>query len=117
MKEDVKLIAKICHEANKVYCESIGDTSQVEWKDAPEWQKESAVNGVKYHLDNPDSRSEDSHNSWMKEKIDNGWVYGEVKDPEAKTHPCIVPFYILSKEQQFKDILFTTIVKTFANHL
>jgi len=109
---NVEEIAKVCHEANKVYCESIGDMSQVSWEDAPEWQKESACNGVIYHIENPNSKPEDSHNSWMKEKIDNGWVYGEVKDPDKKTHHCIVPFNELPKEQQFKDILFTTIVKS-----
>jgi hypothetical protein len=48
----------------------------------------------------------------MAEKVAAGWVYGEVKDPDAKppTHPCIVPFEELPPEQQFKDVLFKTIV-------
>lgn len=28
----------------------------------------------------------------MANKIADGWKYGEAKDPEAKTHPCLVPF-------------------------
>jgi len=27
-------IAKVCHEANRAYCESIGDNSQLSWEDA-----------------------------------------------------------------------------------
>jgi len=50
------------------------------------------------------------HNSWMKEKIDTGWVYGKTKDAEAKTHPCIVPFEELPEFQQKKDGLFCAIV-------
>ena len=66
-------IAKITHEINKAYCESIGDTSQTEWENAPEWQKLSAVNGVQFHLSNPDANPELSHDNWLNEKIKDGW--------------------------------------------
>jgi hypothetical protein len=46
----------------------------------------------------------------MKQKVDEGWVYGAVKDPEAKTHPCIVPFDQLPREQQAKDFIFRAVV-------
>lgn len=105
-------IAKLCHEVNKAYCESIGDDSQPSWKDAPKWQRESAENGVKFHLANPDSTPEKSHENWYKEKEVNGWEYGEKKDIEKKLHPCMVPYSELPKEQQFKDKLFVTIVET-----
>lgn len=36
--------------------------------------------------------------------------YGQVKDANAKTHPCLVPFDQLPRDQQFKDRLFRTIV-------
>jgi hypothetical protein len=106
-------IAKVCHNVNKAYCESIGDNSQPLWKDAPDWQKESAVNGVKFHTENPNSKPSDSHENWMKEKIEQSWVYGKVKDPEKKTHPCIVPYNELPKEQQTKDALFIAVVRSF----
>ena len=43
-------IASICHEANRAYCLSIGDESQPEWATAPDWQRVSAINGVRFHL-------------------------------------------------------------------
>lgn len=104
-----KAVAKVCHEVNKAYCESLGDMSQVEWDHAPEWQKDSALQGVKFHLSG-DYGPEASHESWMKQKVNEGWVYGEVKDPEVKTHPCIVPFDQLPKEQQAKDFIFRQVV-------
>lgn len=110
MTVEVTTIAKICHEVNKAWCEYQNDFSQTDWESAPEWQRESAVNGVIFHLKNPDAGDSASHDSWMKEKVDSDWVYGDVKDPEAKTHPCIVPFDQLPKEQQFKDRLFRTVV-------
>lgn len=103
-------IARICHEANESLCVTQNDLSQSSWDDAPDWQRQSAINGVKFHINNPDASPAASHNSWLREKLDNGWVYGEVKDIEAKTHPCIQDYEDLPKEQQAKDHLFRAIV-------
>ena len=46
----------------------------------------------------------------MKDKVDAGWVYGEEKDEEKKTHPCLMRFEQLSEFQQKKDKLFCDIV-------
>lgn len=106
----VAAIAMICHEANAAYCRSLGDDSQKPWADAPEWQKASMINGVEFHLANPDAGDSASHDNWLKMKAEQGWVYGEVKDEEKKTHPCIVPFDQLPPAQQFKDTLVRTII-------
>lgn len=106
----VEQIAKVCHEANKSYCEGIGDNMQKHWDESEEWQRSSAIKGVQFKMDNPDAPDSAQHDSWMKEKVDAGWVYGEVKDAAAKTHPCIVPFEQLPEEQQKKDKLFVAIV-------
>ena len=109
-KIDVEGIAKVCHEANKAYCESIGDNSQPSWDDVPDWQKSSAKNGVQFHIDNPDAQPCDSHNSWLKQKTEEGWKYGEVKNPETKEHPCFVPYEELAASQQKKYALFIAVV-------
>lgn len=103
-------IAKVCHEANKAYCESIGDHSQPSWDNAPAWQKESAEDGVLFHLNNPGVKPSNSHDNWLKEKAENGWKYGPVKNPEKKEHPCFVPYNQLPDEQKRKDALFIAIV-------
>lgn len=103
-------IAKVCHAANKAYCEAFGDFSQRSWEDAPDWQRQSAIKGVEFKIANPNAGDDAQHNSWLQEKVDAGWVYGEVKDAEKKTHPCIVPFKWLPLEQQKKDKLFGAIV-------
>jgi hypothetical protein len=102
-------IAKVAHEANRAYCETIGDFTQLPWDDAPQWQRESARMGVDLHLSG-DFPPEASHVSWMQNKLDEGWKHGPVKDPEKKEHPCIVPFDQLPREQQAKDYLFQGIV-------
>ncbi len=105
-------IARIAHEVNRAYCQSIGDDSQLPWNAAPAWQRDSVMAGIAFHRANPGAGDSASHDSWLAEKERAGWVYGKVEDPAATppTHPCIKPFDKLPKEQQFKDTLFRTIV-------
>lgn len=106
------IIARVCHEANRAYCQAIGDNSQLPWNDAPQWQRDSAFKGVQFIHDNPDAPVSATHDSWSAAKIADGWVYGDVKDPDAKTHPCLVPFESLPREQQAKDYIFGAIART-----
>ena len=106
MKLTVESLARICHQANKAYCEAIGDNSQLDWEQAPAWQRESAYLGARLHLDNPGAGPQASHESWFAQKQAEGWIYGEIKDPEKKQHPCMVPFAELPEWQQAKDRLF-----------
>lgn len=110
-------IAKVAHEINKAFCKSIGDDSQLDWDEAPEWQKSSAVKGVDFHLENPDASPSASHESWMKQKTEEGWVYGPVKDAEKKEHPCYIPYDQLPIEQKSKDYLFKQIVHSLKPYL
>jgi hypothetical protein len=107
-------IARICHEANRAYCQTLGDHSQLPWDEAPGWQKASALDGVRFHRTNPHVPASASHDNWMKTKLAEGWVYGDAKDAEAKTHPCIVAFEELPRAQQAKDHLFQSIVHALA---
>ena len=111
-EEWVESIAQVAHEINKAYCEAIGDFSQPTWEMAPTWQKESAKDGVRFHIKNPDALPSDSHDNWLKEKEVNGWKYGEVKDPVKKEHPCFLPYDQLPVEQRVKDYLFKQVVKS-----
>jgi len=117
MNMDVEKIAKLCHETNRHYCQSIGDDSQLPWEDAPDWQKQSAVKGVNFHLDRLHKGEllspAASHESWLAEKTATGWKFGTVKDAEKKEHPCFVSFAMLPIEQKMKDYLFSSVVSAF----
>lgn len=102
-------IARVCHEVNRAYCSALGDHSQPAWEDAPQWQKDSALLGIKMHCEQ-DVGPEGSHFAWMRQKQADGWVYGPLKDPEKKEHPCMVPFSELPLEQQAKDFIFRAVV-------
>ena len=114
---NIEQIAQVAHEMNKAFCESIGDHTQQEWVEAPDWQKESAIAGVKMHLDNPGATPGDSHASWLKQKEEDGWKYGPVKNSETKEHPCFVPYEELPVEQRSKDYIFRQVVHSLKKYL
>ena len=109
----IEQCAKICHEANKAYCETINDFSQTIWALTPAWQKKSIINGVRFSLDNPDATPTETHNNWMEEKERNGWTYGPFKKVKKKEHPCMIPYESLPAAQKIKDGLFIAIVDAF----
>jgi hypothetical protein len=110
-------IAQVAHEINRSYCLAIGDNSQQSWEEAPDWQRSSAINGVNFHLENPEAPPSASHESWLKQKEEEGWKYGPVKNPETKEHPCYVPYDQLPVEQKAKDYLFKQVVHSLKRHL
>lgn len=104
-------VACVCHEANRAYCQTIGDYSQPSWGEAPDWQKESAIKGVGLHAAHPGTMPEESHEAWVHAKETEGWVYGPTKDVVNKKHPCMVPYGKLPADQQMKDAIFTAICR------
>lgn len=113
----ITLIAMVAHNVNKAYCDAIGDNSVKPWDEAGEDQQNSIRAGVEAHLANPGMTPEERHNAWSDYKIKDGWKYGEVKDAEKKTHPCLVPYGLLPKDQQVKDYLFGAVVSSMAPDL
>lgn len=103
-------IAEVAHEVNRAYCAAMGDMSQVPWEFAPSWQRNSAIKGVVFHLENPDATPEQSHQEWLDLKMQEGWKHGPIKDPAKKEHPCFVPYQELPKEQKAKDYIFRQVV-------
>jgi len=104
-------IARVCHEANRAYCRSLGDTSQMPWEESPEWQRVSAVKGVEFIRDTPDAAPSASHESWLAEKNREGWKFGPEKNVELKEHPCFVPYDQLPADQRRKDHIFGAIAR------
>lgn len=104
-------LAKIAHQSNKALCELHGDTTQANWEDAPEWQKQSAIQGVQGVL--AGNTPQESHESWLAEKARMGTVYGPVKDMDATppVHPCMVPYAELPPEQRRKDHLYGEVIR------
>lgn len=111
-KRAVENAAIIAHEANRYYCQSLGDDSQPPWAEAAEWQQASVLAGVRNIVQNPATAPGDSHQRWLEHKIADGWKLGPVKDPEKKEHPNMRPFEELNLNEQAKDHLYVAVVRS-----
>ena len=105
-----ELIARVAHNVNRAYCDAMGHEPQPHWDDASDEQKTSAICGVNYHKQNPESTPEESHKSWMALKQKAGWSFGVIKDIKRKFHPCFKPYERLNQSQKAKDHIFLTVV-------
>lgn len=114
---NIEDIARITHEVNREYCKALGDNTQLPWDEAPEWQRESARLGVDLHLHSGKTTPAMSHESWMSQKLTDGWKHGAKKDEKKKTHPFIVPFNELPTEQKAKDYIFRAVVVALERHI
>lgn len=104
------LIAAVAYTVNVAYAQSLGDDSLPAWSEAPQEHRDRILAGVQLHIDNPDTTPEQAHVQWLAAMTSQGWTYGEVKDTEAKKHPCILPFAELPQAQRSKDSIFRAVV-------
>jgi hypothetical protein len=78
----------------------------------PWWEREQAFRDqfleVIERQCGPDRKTspEELHDDWVKAYEEMGWRYGSERDPEAKTHPDMVPFAELEQREQDKDAVF-----------
>lgn len=110
MTSIVDLCARATHEIVRAYSAALGDRTQLPWEEAPEWQRESAMDGALAVLEGASVSPAESHANWMREKERQGWRWGPQKDAITKQHPCMVPFEELPTEQRAKDHLFVAVV-------
>jgi hypothetical protein len=125
-------LAKASHQAYVAhYLERRPDArgeALVPWEQLPETYKKSNFDQVAYHClrlrkfgigirpavdgcvrpftyrqDDLEAMAQDEHKRWMRERLRDGWRYGEVRDNEAKLHPSLVAWEHLGEEDRQKD--------------
>ena len=47
--------------------------------------------------------SKNVHEVWAETRIKQGWKYGEQRNDELKTHPCLVPYEDLPEAEKAYD--------------
>lgn len=47
--------------------------------------------------------SKNVHEVWSETRIQQGWTYGERRNDELKTHPCLVPYEELPESEKEYD--------------
>lgn len=103
-------IAEICHEANRAIQKIEGDpTPSSPWVETPAYERESAIEGVINVCSG--ISAERLHEMWVTARERDGWKLGKIKDPIAKTHPCLIPYCDLAYTQRVKDAVFSAIVR------
>lgn len=108
-------IARVCHEANRALQalqNHPGVPVAAAWDDFPDDEQAGAIAGVESALAGANGRQ--LHDAWCDRKEADGWVWGPVKDPTQKTHPCLVSYEQLPESQRVKDYLFHAIVTALA---
>ena len=44
--------------------------------------------------------SKNVHEVWAETRLCQGWTYGEQRNDELKTHPCLIPYEELPEEEK-----------------
>lgn len=89
-------VARVVHEANRTWDAVRNVPAGPPWDQAEPWQREAAVNDVKLAMAGaPPSQL---HETWRARKLAAGWRPGDVKDPQAKTDPMLVPWTALPSQ-------------------
>ncbi len=47
--------------------------------------------------------AKNTHEVWARQRISEGWTYGEMRDAEKKTHPDLVPYEELTEGEKEYD--------------
>lgn len=81
------------------------------WEERDEAFRSQFVDLLQQYLSAPSLPTpEEAHESWMEAYFKMGWKYGPTRDPVTKTHPDLVPFDQLPKDERDKDAIFLALV-------
>ena len=103
-------IAQFSNAINRTYSQILGREDLAgQW--VTQLQRQNIIECVDAVRRGLITASGEAHERWLWKHIEDGWVYGPVKDAVLKQHPCLLPFGQLPEEEQFRDWLFLTTVK------
>jgi hypothetical protein len=104
-------IAAVCYAVNNAYRAAIGELTRITWGDLLPVDQESLIAGVKLAMKNTQT-PEQQHNTWLDNKLADGWLFGKEEDLVGKKSPNMVPYIEISEIQKVKDHVFLAIVKS-----
>ncbi len=98
-------IAKLVHHVNNHICALNGEQTMA-WEDLPAHMRDGLITTI-----NGNETARQAHESWMKNRLENGWKLGPVKSIEDKISPCLIPYDELPYEQRIKDTVRCAIIE------
>lgn len=80
------------------------------WSDREQAFRTQMIDVVKM-MSGPNRKSspKELHDDWVRAYEEMGWKYGPVRDRELKTHPDMVEYEELGREEQDKDAVFVAL--------
>lgn len=105
----VEDIARVAYDAN-MQINILTGIDYPAWDDFESYERTLFIDGVRQQIEQPDRTAEQIHQSWVDDRIRDGWQYGLIRNHQLKTHPSIVPFADLTLVEKVKDTLFANIV-------
>lgn len=109
--ESLENIAKTAHNVVGAYAVGLGG-QHLPWIELTKDERIRGIEAVKL-LKGGSKAASAIHDYWISSMISDGWVYGEVLSEEDKTHPLMLDYRNLPKEERTKDKLFSLVVKSF----
>jgi hypothetical protein len=104
-------IAKWIYEATRIEAEwNKRRVIPEKWEVRSQEFKEQFIETIKKYFEDELPTPEEAHNSWVNAYKKMGWKYGNVRDVKKKTHPDMIPFEDLPKDEQNKDAIFLSFV-------
>lgn len=111
-KLTVNAVAAICHEANRQYCIQAGLDAGSPWTDLSADEQKPTLMSVEHLIKNPDVTPKLAHDTWVKDRLDAGWTFGETRDDDNKVHNLLVDYDQLAEGDRVKDELILGVVNS-----
>ena len=106
----VRGIASVCQETLKAYTRAVGLHHESAWSLVIPEDRVFADRLIGTLLDHPAWMPYQIHNEWCDRMEASGWKYGPEKNTEKRTHPLLVEWSELTKQQQCYWFLYRSTV-------
>ena len=105
---EIENIAKIIYEATRIEAKlSKRKVVPEKWEKRDDKFKNQFIDVIEKYLSLKRLPTpKQAHNSWVRAYKKMGWKYGKKRDVKKKTHPDLVPYEKLSKDERDKDAIF-----------
>lgn len=103
-------IAQECHKMHNLICKSQGEPTR-EWSDLPKAHIDTITSSIQLIQEGKVNDPKDSHNNFMRKKLDDGWTWGEKWCDVNKTNPRLCLFENMTPINLLKEEVFIATVK------
>ena len=91
-------------DSNRAFAYGIGEKMRaIDCIVVPKTLVELQDSALIFSSDELERLARQEHERWMRDRIADGWSYGEVRDDEGKLHPSLIDYDELSEDEREKD--------------